>query len=671
MTTLSDTPTGRFPWGRWSGRRLAPWVVTWGLWGWVAAGGLVGTAAEPPPAGAASSVSDPAAPSVLWVAPTEADVKRYRELVTTLASEQMEGRGAGTAGLERARDYLVQQFRQAGLEPVFPPAGQPAAAPPTRSYLGRFETQVGTKVTEASLTMTAGDGTRRVFQGDKDYTVMGFSAQATVQGEAVFVGYGVKNEQRQYDSYLTDGQPAAKDALRGKIAICWRYEPMTVDGQSAWGQKGTWQSAQLHTKAALAVAHGAAALLFVNPPTHAGEGLKLTATTPGPPVPIPVVQITGDVWKAILAQAGRPADDETLRRMQRDADEQPTGLQTLAGVTLTLTVRLESLAVPLDNVAGVLRGAGALADQYVTVGAHYDHLGFTAEAEKRIFFGADDNASGTAGVVLLAERFANRVREKKALPEDRRALLFVAFAGEERGLLGSRHLAKNLGELGLRHDQVAAMLNLDMIGRIRDERVLIGGLASGDRWDTLVDTALRGAGLSAQRAPSGFGPSDHSSFYAEKVPVLFFFDGAHSDLHSPRDTVDKINWEGAVKITNVADAVTSQLWTDPRRMAYVAPKPGQQAAGPLRRDGAYLGIRPEPAAEPGKGVRVAELMPDGPATKAGLQTGDVIMKLDGAAVASVADLVNLLTKRKPGEKLKVTLTRGAQTVEIDVTLGKP
>jgi S1-C subfamily serine protease len=172
-----------------------------------------------------------------------------------------------------------------------------------------------------------------------------------------------------------------------------------------------------------------------------------------------------------------------------------------------------------------------------------------------------------------------------------------------------------------------------------------------------------------RRTASGFGPSDHASFYTAKIPVLFFLGGFHSDIHSPRDTVDKLNMAGAVKIVNLVDGITQQLLTDPARMTYVAPKPGQEGLAAFRRSGAFLGIRPDNEAA-GKGVKIADLVPDGPAAKADLKAGDVIQKLGPATVANVSELLNLMSKQKPGEKVKVTVTRGEQTLEIEVTLGK-
>ena len=212
---------------------------------------------------------------------------------------------------------------------------------------------------EARLAATGSHGEVREFRADADFAVTGLSAQAAVRGGAVFVGYGLTNEQRHYDSYVAGGKPAAKDALRGKVAICWRFEPMTAPGQSAWGSGGTWKSAQLTNKAALAVAHGAAALLFVNPPAMEKAGMAPAFLGMVPGASIPVVQITPGTLKAIFAQAGRGGDDELLKRLQKDADEGRTGLQPLEEVTISLDVKLETRRLLIHNVAARLPDADA------------------------------------------------------------------------------------------------------------------------------------------------------------------------------------------------------------------------------------------------------------------------------------------------------------------------
>jgi len=618
---------------------------------------------------AAAPATAPASRPALYSAPAEADVARYRQIIGTLASEEMEGRGVGTKGLELARDYIVERFEKAGLRVPAPHA--PTTAPVALAgFLQPLEIRAGLSVKQSKLSIAGRDGAAHEFRRGTDYAVMGLSQTKTVEGELVFVGYGVKNNQQKYDSYATDGKPTTKNALKGKIAVCWRYEPMSQEHKSKWGSNGSWVSAQLNAKAALAAAHGAAALLYVNPPSHAKEPLSPPPDGAMLTLPIPVIHLTPAALKSILAQAGRPADDEALVALQRDADAGKTGPMNLEGVTLSLSLDFQLTQAQVHNVIGVLPGAGKLADQFIFVGGHYDHLGQSGSGSaKRIFTGADDNASGTAGMVLLAERFARRAAEGQ-LPANRRSMVFVAFAAEERGLLGSRHLVKRFDDLGIKQTQIVAMVNLDMIGRMRDDAIMIGGVGSGDRWDAMLDAAIEGSDVKVRRGSSGYGASDHSSFYGAKIPVLFFNTGLHPELHTPRDTLALINFEGAVKSINLADGILRQLLGEEQRMAYVAPKPGQNPIADMMRRGAYLGFSPGEAPGELKGVAIDTLTDDGPAAKAGLKVGDVIEKIGDTPITSPADLRTLLMKYQGGEKVKIAARRGEESVEVEATLGK-
>jgi hypothetical protein len=394
---------------------------------------------------------------------------------------------------------------------------------------------------------------------------------------------------------------------------------------------------------------------------------------------MPVVHISLDTFKTLLTLAGRPADDKALASLQRDADEGKTGLLPLDGLTLDIDVKLAGKQTPVHNVVGVVPGAGALASEVILIGGHYDHLGLgnvnPRTGARAIFSGADDNASGSSGVALLAERFGQRLartRRDLETPVNRRTLIFAAFTGEERGLLGSQYMVQNLRDLGLDAGRITAMINMDMIGRLRNDRVSIGGTGTGDRWTPILDAALAGSGLKAARGESGLAPSDNTSFYRKGIPVLFFFTGLHADYHGPNDTADKINCEGAAKVLNVVDAVVQQLWADPVKLALAKPK--NEGAGGLGgigapRGGAYLGIAPDPAMA-GDGVVIGQVMDGGPASKAGLKEGDRITLLAGQKIASMADLARALGKCKPDESVSLTVDRDGKDQKIDVVLGK-
>jgi hypothetical protein len=238
--------------------------------------------------------------------------------------------------------------------------------------------------------------------------------------------------------------------------------------------------------------------------------------------------------------------------------------------------------------------------------------------------------------------------------------VFVAFSGEELGLLGSHYLVGHLGDLGVRPEQVVEMLNFDMIGRLRKGQVAVWGVDSGDRWRALVDAAGKGRGFDLHLSGSGFGPSDQSSFYGAKIPVLCFHTGMHDDLHMPTDTVDKIDPVGAVRVLRMAEAVLNILWTESERIAYVPPQQGSR--------GAFLGISFD-ADHQGAGCKVQSVVPGGPAATAGVQDGDVVVKWDGKDVPDSAAMMVLVQHGHPDDKVKLTVQRGKDTQEIQVKLG--
>ncbi|MEE9211925.1 MAG: M28 family peptidase [Phycisphaeraceae bacterium] len=495
------------------------------------------------------------------------DARRFARLVADLADPAMQGRGPGTQGINRARDYLIERFKAAGLQPAFGDA-----------YAQPFEIDLGAKVNRQSLEVIgpAGQIIQQPTTG-RHYSALGMSANAAFEGEAVFVGYGCVSEAHGYDSY----RHARPGALRGKVAVAFRYEPMDLDGRSLWSAgRGQWtEAAHLIHKAKWAAERGAVALLVVNPPwqTLRGPLLSARSTSSGSRADIPVLHVRSSLVERMVAKAGRNAD-ATLKQWQRRGNKGTAGLDRLEGVTVRGIVEIESRRVIVANVGGVVPGAGALADQVVVIGAHYDHLG-DGEVGGRsrlraIHPGADDNASGVAGLVMLARRFAGRavIGGPIAGESKRRTMLFIAFTGEERGRLGSTHLLQHLDDMGITPGRIVAMVNMDMIGRLRNNKLTIGGVGTGDRWDQLVESANAQVGLKLHKNASGRGRSDHATFYNQRVPVLFVFTGTHTDYHRPTDTADKVNAAGGVRVVDLLDRIAMDLVTEPYRLAFVQTK---------------------------------------------------------------------------------------------------
>jgi len=585
-----------------------------------------------------------------------ADVQQYQALVDKLAGPEMEGRAAGTKGIELARDYLVEQFRAAGLKPAF-----------GDSYLQEFQVPSGVQIDKQDLAVgdanAAADA--RELKGGVDFEAMGISANGAFAGEAVFVGYGIADKARKHDSFAA----SAPDALKGKVAVVLRYEPHDANGVGLWtGRKGSWSpAAGLSAKAALAARRGAVAVLIVNPAAYDTPRPDPVARTGGgPKSKVPVLHITRKAYLAILRAAGR--DGEAGAKALRDKANVGQGAVVPLGVTVRGEVRLRSARAAVHNVAGILPGAGALADQCVVVGGHYDHVGYGYFGSRQrggkptIHPGADDNASGTGGVVLLGRWFARRDGEAAPAPAPapRRSLLFIAFAAEEMGLVGSRHFLGHLSDAGLRREQIVAMLNLDMIGRLRPGSLSVWGVDTGERLRSLVEAAAKGSKLKLRLSGSGLAPSDLASFYRAKVPVLGLNTGMHGDVHAPTDTPDKINSAGAVEVLRLGEDLLQTLRTDPEPIAYSGPKPGERRA--------FLGIAFDADYE-GPGCRIANVVLDGPAAKAGLRDGDVITGWDDKPVAGSSDLMVLIRHYAPGDSIKLKARRDDKPLDVTVKLG--
>ena len=623
----------------------------------------------------AGACTTPAALPVAATSPEMAPTTRptagaaaYRRMVFDLADESMEGRGPGTPGIDKARDYIVQHFKAAGLKPAFGDA-----------YTQPLEIPLGVHVGTQKLSVTDPQGKPLIEPtAGADFNALGFSASTGFSGPAVFVGYGITNPQRDYDSYAGLG----KKGLAGKVAVAFRYEPQHPSGQSRWAPPGrgpSWsRHASLLSKARRAAGHGAVALLLVNPPSQDKDASLHTAARTGyGRVPIAVMHISSGLLARLLRAAGHDDPDALLRRLQTQADAGPDKPLPVAGVVLRGAVKLESRRATSHNVAAVLPGVAPLDREAIVVGGHYDHLG-RGEVGSRsdkpgIHYGADDNASGAAGVMLLATQLARRAAQRHRAgppPVPRRTVIFAAFTGEERGLLGSRHMTAHLDAMGLSPQSVVAMLNLDMIGRLRNDRLIVAGVGSGDRWRELLADATAETGLSLRMGAAGHGPSDQSSFYSRKVPVLHFFTGLHADYHTPRDTPDKINAAGAVRVLGVVRRVVEALWTDPTRITYVAPEPTTTRMAGVPPGGAFLGITPDLGAPEGEaGCAVAMVMPHGPAATAGVIDGDLIVQWAGKPIANAFDLVSVIRGCKPGQTVTLTVRRAGETLTLDVTLG--
>jgi len=556
----------------------------------------------------------------------ERGADRFEADAAWLADDAREGRGIGLPGLAAAGEWIEQRFREIGLAPAGDDGG----------YRQPFDVEVE---------VTSGAGTRLEVDGEpvaaELFQPTAFATAGPVEAEVAFAGWGITVADKGQDDY-------ADFDVHGKIALVRRFVPSgdafeSPDDQRRWGD--------LRYKAFNAREHGAVGLLIADLPETSSEGGHGQDEAPLPrlspdssgDVGIPVAVVKREVAERLMAGGHRARLAIDLVRRKAPA--------------FNVVGRLEPATPPID-------------DRVVVIGAHYDHLGRGGPGSlepdsTEIHNGADDNASGVAAV-LEAARILSAQRD-----ELRRPVIFATFAGEERGLLGSGRFVKS-PSAGLDVTKVDAMINLDMVGRLRGESLTIFGVDTATEWKDLVAGACERAHLECKQNGDGYGPSDHTSFYAADVPVLFLFTGTHDQYHRPSDDADLLNATGGAKVAALAaDLVANTAdWTE--RLTLERAKAQPLPKGDVRSFGASMGTIPDYSGPPeGKtGMLLAGVRPDGPADKAGLRRGDLIVGVGEQEIRSIEDLMFVLRQAHPGETTKVVVERDGERVELTLTFGQ-
>lgn len=594
---------------------------------------------------AAAACARPAARDVAatatGTAPAGTSAADLLAIVKTLAAPEMEGRATGSPGMERAARFIAGEFERVGLEP----AGE------DRSYFQAFDVVTGIRLGDGNRLRVLGREGAREYAVGRDFTPFSFSDSGEMQGEVVFAGYGISAPELSYDDY------AGVDAA-GKIVLVLSGEPRERDPDSPFRRPELYRYTEVRYKVLNAREHGARGVILVtNPLAQAGEPERLFAirgTISSSPSGILAVNALRRVAEAILAGTGR-----SLGELQSAIDRElrPRSFP-IAGRTVEIEVRLIHEHGRAWNVIGLLRGTDpARASQAVVVGAHYDHLGRGGETSLapgrfgEVHPGADDNGSGVAGVIGLARMFA-------AAGGARRTIVFAAFAGEEMGLLGS---ARYVRAPAVPLERTVAMLNMDMIGRLRGDTVYVFGADTGKEFREALAVANRAAGLQLQFSGDGYGPSDHTPFYAKDRPVLFFFTGPHEDYHRPSDTPDKINAPGLHRVLRLVAGVLRRVADRDDAVTFVRAERSSppRARGGGRGYGPYFGMIPEFGGSD-QGVRLGGVRAGSPAEKAGLQPGDLIVRFGGKAVKNLEDFVFVLRGKRAGDRVEVVYRRGTE-----------
>jgi hypothetical protein len=570
------------------------------------------------------------------------DPERIRADIAWLADDAREGRGLGTLGLSQALDYVAEGFRSAGLVPV----GEDG------SYVQAFETTVSIAIEEAKLAINGEPLVR-----GRDFEAFLASASGDVSGELAFVGYGISDPESGWDDY--EGIDAA-----GRVVVVLDDRPREP-GVPLAGPEGVRFLRRAY-KIANAREHGAAAILLA--PSSDAEGLPGDA---GNEDANPTRQEAGILALALSRAAAErlisAAGTTSLGERQRilDSGGRPAP-EILDDVRVASTVQLARRRQETGNVLAMRPGADPeLSHEVVVVGAHVDHLGhgeFGSLAPDRrgeVHNGADDNASGSAGLLALARLLTEQ-------PAPRRSILLIAFTGEEAGLVGSSHYVANAP---IPVSQTVAMLNLDMIGRLRDGRLTVFGAESSPAFEQLVVGAARGLPVEVDFAEGAFGPSDQTSFHAQGIPVLFFFTGTHPEYHTPDDDDALVNPEGTATVASVVDRVALALANAPERPQVVQVE-AAGLPGTERGYGPYLGTVPAFGGEPVRGMRIQAVRPGSPAENAGLRGGDVIVEFAGASVANLEEFAALLFSSRAGERVEIVVERNGERLRSNAILGQ-
>lgn len=562
---------------------------------------------------------------------TRFDPVIIQDHINYLTSEKMAGRYPGTHGDSLAANYIIRNFSEAGLELMFENGLQPF------SVVTGVELQDGNKFHSSTDTAVL----------NSDFVPLSFSANGLASGSIHFLGYGISVPGRWDDYENSD--------VTGKWVMVLAGDPEPEKRES-----DLIPHAGDRIKAITAADKGAIGLIVVKGlETDRNDRLMQIFYDKSPArASIPVINITRRFADKLLS-----GTDHTIEGLEKNmhANDKPVGFAIAVNVTAQTT--LQTIIESTFNVTGKLHGYSN--KPAVVIGAHYDHLGAGGRGSGSrmpdtiaVHPGADDNASGVAGLMELSQQLASA---EFSIPFD---IYFIAFGAEEMGLIGSRYFVQHLP---VNPGNIQLMINLDMIGRLRECNTLtIGGTGTAAELDPLITEAAYNSVLQLQRHPDGYGPSDHAAFYAASIPVLFFTTGAHTDYHTPYDTPEKINSHGLTLILDLVYGVIQQMSTRTTSLTFT-----ESGTVPRRMYGrsfnVTLGIIPDITSSQ-NGLRVDGVRPDGPAGRAGIRKGDVIISMNGLAVGNIYEYMARLNTLAAGETAVVELLRSGQKVVVLVQL---
>jgi Tol biopolymer transport system component len=588
---------------------------------------------------------------------TAIDPGDLRRHVEVLASEAMEGRLTGTPGERRATAYVASALQALGLEPAGDDGG----------YFQSFDfTSAVSLGPDNSLSVEGIDAAPVL---DRDWRPLGLSATGTAgPAEVVFAGYGIVapagDGAAAYDSY-------GDLDVAGKWALILRDLPEDIAQER---RQHLFHYAELGYKASVARSRGALGIIVASGPNAQvkEELVPLSFEAAAAGATLAAISVSNDVGQAILASAGKG-----LRQVQDalDTGEAVAGFP-LTGLRVTARIDLVQETAQGRNVLARLLAGDRPADSTVVVGAHVDHLGRGVEGKSlalvdeqgMVHYGADDNASGVATLLEIAEYLADlKARGKLPLKRD---ILFAAWSGEELGILGSTHFTRSFGGDPHRetlHPEIAAYLNMDMVGRL-DKQLSLQGVGSSSAWPGEIEKRNVPVGLSIVTSDSAFMATDATAFYLKGVPVLNAFTGAHGDYSTPRDTPDKLNYPGMQKVARLMALIARSLATAENAPDYIRQDPG--SGSPRRRTSRiYLGTIPDYSQTDAEGARISGVAKGSPAEAGGMQNGDIVVEMAGRKIGNIYDYSHALDGLKIGEPIKMVVLREGKRVTLTLTPG--
>lgn len=555
-----------------------------------------------------------------------------------LADDSLYGRASGSVHERRAAEYISRELANYGLIAAVPGYFQPF------NFVDRVDLGSGNVL---SWTSTSTKGQNGLIP-DKDFRPLGFSSSGSAAGTLVFAGYGVSSTDPVYDDY------AGLD-VSGKVVMIMRY---SLDGTDLNGPFAAYTP--LRKKVLHARENGAAAVLIVTGPADETDDqlMDLRYDRIGGNAGLPVVHLTRQAADRILA-----AEHLLIAELQQEINATRMPLShELKDVTISITTNLIPHEVEAHNVLATLPGIGALKSQWVIVGAHYDHIGMGGPGSGSmvpdtiaVHNGADDNASGTSTLLEIARYLAANPPGM----DNRRSIMFQAYSGEERGALGSSYAVEHSP---IPIDSVVTMINLDMVGNLREEKLVIGGTGTSSIWKELL-ASLNSDSLHLISSDEGLGGSDHTSYYVKNIPVLFFFTGEHGRYHRPSDDVEHLNLSGMAQVGQLAARTVADVAARPERPDFVRVISGRPTSRGEISVG--LGVVPNFTWE-GEGMAISGTRGGGPADKAGFQAGDIIIRIDATDVQSIYDYMYALQELKVGVSIPVVVRRGEEEIEIRV-----